>query len=116
MASSLATYVHNSIGFYLAICLVGAAIVLAHQMTAVQRFIGWIFIAMAGLNVGYLAGVQNSLSPANGLSVLADYQHLLGWSMVAALFWWGGYDLFRRVRIAHRINQHHHADSVEPST
>ena len=115
MASSLATYIHQSIEFYLAICLIGAALVLSYRMTAWQRFLGWIFIAMAGLNLGFLLALQKISSVASNLNALSGSQHLLGWAMVLTLLLWGGDGILRRIGILSSIPNDHRFDTVEPS-
>lgn len=115
MGSSLATHIHQSPSFYIAICFVGAAVVLSYRMTQWQMFIGWIFIAMAGLNFGYMLGLQNTLSTASAINALWAKQVLLGWAMLTAFIVWGGYDYYRSNRVRTGVHDSDHADSVEPA-
>ncbi len=119
MGSSLVTYIYQSPPFYLGVCLLGAAMVMAYPMTAFQRFIGWIYIAMAGLNLGYLLGeftdLEKYLSATASLNALWSNQVALGWAMLAAYLIWIGYDGIRGNRISGDIRNDHTANPVEPS-
>ena len=116
---SLATFIYQSSLYYLGLCLLSAAVVLSYPMTQFQRLIGWIFIAMAGLNIGYIfainGNVQNFLSAARAANALHESQIQLGWIMLATYLLWGAYDIFRGYRIFSNLPHNHDADFVEPA-
>lgn len=117
VASSLATYLHQSPQFYLAICLFSAWAVLDHPKSLWQTFIAWIYLAMAGLNVGLMLagtyGLQNNLSVGGYSSSVWVMQVALGWVMVAAYLVWIGHDPLRRAWIFGHLRDNRAADSAE---
>lgn len=115
MGASLATYVYQSHGFYIAIDLVCAGLILAYPVTQWQRVIGLLFVVMGFLVLGnYLSLLQNSLSAGASVSVLVAWLTFLGWVQFGILAAWGGYDFLRRYRITDRVGGGHAIDSVEP--
>jgi hypothetical protein len=115
MAASLLTFVHQSHGFYIAINIMGAGLILAYPVTQWQRAIGLLFVVMGFLVLGhYLSALQNFSSAERALPVLMQGLYAIGWAQFFVLLGWTGHELFRRYRDTRSRGGGYASHRVEP--
>lgn len=94
MVGSLAAYLYPNLWYYLALDVAVAAIILLPPRTSWQRAIGFCFVVMVLLSIGYaihdLAALHIFLSPAGSPAVLKETHDYLGWVACGLLLLWGG--------------------------
>jgi len=93
MVNSYLATLSTQVGYYIAIDLVAAAIVMSYPSSAWQRLIGLCFIAMGFVSIGTASG--QLMSGFIGYNDLAyNFFTSLTWAQIAILFCWGSYDFY----------------------
>lgn len=100
MGASIAAWLVTGPYAYLAIDILGAAIVLARPAGVAQRAIGAMFGIMCFFHLGFIVGGGHDVS-----TYIAS-NRLVGWAQWAVLLSWGGYDVLRPYR--HRLRPRRH--------
>ena len=93
IANSYLSTLSTQVGYFIAIDLMAAAIVMSYPSSAWQRLIGLCFVTMGFVSIGTASG--QIMSGLMGYTNLAfDFFVALSWLQLATLFCWGSYDFY----------------------